>query len=83
MTHSVPEPAPRQDAARAAARHAKQLLRAQLAGDRRVNGLAITRVQDHYAVRVNVVDAVDVPDLPEDVDGVPIQVVCVGRISTQ
>jgi hypothetical protein len=58
-------------------------VRSLLAGDHRVNGIGITRSADHYAVKVNVVSDTDVPDLPEAVDGVPVRVAVVGRISAR
>lgn len=68
---------------REAARAAKHQLREQLAGDSRVNGIGLTRWQNGYAVRVNVVDGADAPDLPETVEGVPVCVVVVGPITPQ
>ncbi len=68
---------------REAARAAKQRLREQLAGDSRVNGIGLTRWQNGYAVRVNVVDPADAPDLPDTVEGVPVRVVVVGPITPQ
>lgn len=70
--------APGRDAARAA----KQLLSDRLADDRRVNGIGITRWHGAYAVRVNVVDGADQPELPEVVEGVPVRVVVIGRVVT-
>lgn len=52
-----------------------------LGEDLRVNGVGLTRSQSSYAVRVNVLDEHDAPELPETVDGVPVEVVEVGRIS--
>jgi hypothetical protein len=72
-------PSSERDAARAAKHH----LREQLAGDSRVNGIGLTRWHDGYAVRVNVVDAADAPDLPKTVDGVPVRVVVVGQVAAQ
>lgn len=65
----------------AAARAAKDVLRAQYGDDSRVNGIGITGHRDRYAVRVNVVDDDAANDLPDEVDGVPVEVVVVGRIS--
>ena len=65
------------------ARAAKQQLREQLAGDSRVNGIGITRWHSRYAVRVNVVDGADAPELPDAVNGVPVRVVVVGPITPQ
>lgn len=66
---------------RAAARAAKDVLRSRLAGDARVNGIGITRESSTYAVKVNVVDDADRPDLPPDVDGVPVRVVAIGSVT--
>ena len=66
-----------------AARAAKAHVRHLLAGDSRVNGVGITRAEDSYAVKVNVVSSQDVPDLPDAVDGVPVKVAVVGRISAR
>ena len=58
-------------------------MRNLLGADVRVNGVGLTRWQSSYAVRVNVVDGHDAPDLPETVDGVPVRVVEVGRVTSQ
>jgi hypothetical protein len=68
---------------RAAARAAKDHVRDLLGADVRVNGVGVTRWQSSYAVRVNVVDGQDAPELPATVDGVPVHVVEVGRVTTQ
>lgn len=83
MTDLPGDPPPEPPAERLAARAAKDRLRDQLAGDDRVNGIGITRWRHRYAVRVSVVDAGAVPDLPEEVDGIPVRVVVVGRIVAQ
>jgi hypothetical protein len=64
----------------AEARAAKNVLRAQYRDDARINGVGITGHHDRYAVRVNVVDAAAAADVPDEVDGVPVEVVVVGRI---
>jgi hypothetical protein len=63
------------------ARAAKARLRQRLAGDRRVNGVGLTRVDGGWALSVNVVDAGDAPELPGSVDGVPVRVRVVGQIT--
>ncbi len=77
MTGRVPTPD------RAAARAAKERVRELVLGDQRVNGVGLTFWGSTYAVRVNVVDDSDLPDLPDAVDGVPVRVVAVGRIRSQ
>lgn len=66
---------------RDAARAAKSRLASSLSGDRRVNGVGVVRRERAYAVRVNVVAGDDRPDLPAEVDGVPVDVAVVGRIT--
>ena len=65
---------------RAAARAAKEVLRERLAGDPRVNGVGIARSKGRYAVRVNIVDESDVPELPDEVEGIEVRIVVVGRL---
>lgn len=74
---STPAEPPDRDAARAA----KRLLGERFADDPRVNGIGITRWRGAYAVRVNVVDEADQPELPEVVDGVPVRIAVIGRIT--
>jgi hypothetical protein len=50
-------------------------------GDPRVNGIGLTHAGGDWAVKVNVVDDADYPDLPDAVDGVPVVVRGVGGIS--
>ncbi|HEX6231718.1 MAG TPA: hypothetical protein VFZ63_01195 [Jiangellaceae bacterium] len=64
----------------AEARAAKEVLATQLSEDPRVGGVGITRWHGRYAVRVNVVDESDVPDVPSRVYGVEVQIVAVGHI---
>ncbi|WP_432543351.1 hypothetical protein [Kineococcus sp. SYSU DK002] len=52
-----------------------------MGADPRVNGIGLTHAGEAWAVKVNVVDEQDYPDLPEAVDGVPVLVRGVGRIS--
>ncbi|NIZ93337.1 hypothetical protein [Kineococcus rubinsiae] len=66
-------------AARAAKAHVRQLV----AGDSRVNGVGLSRASGRWSVKVNVVDDADHPDLPTAVDGVPVRVTAVGRISAR
>ncbi|NAZ82177.1 hypothetical protein GTR02_10140 [Kineococcus sp. R8] len=66
-------------AARAAKAHVRQLV----AGDSRVNGIGLSRQSGGWAVKVNVVDDADSPELPATVDGVPVRVTAVGRISAR
>lgn len=68
-------------ASRDAARAAKSVLASRLSGDTRVNGIGITRQEASYAVKVNVLAEDDAPEVPAEVDGVPVQVVVVGRVT--
>ena len=77
MTSSPAQLGP--DAARAVKAHVQQLV----SGDPRVNGIGLTRSSGDWAVKVNVVDGDDLPELPSAVDGVPVQVAVVGRISAR
>jgi hypothetical protein len=65
------------------ARTAKEALATRLRDDPRVGGVGITRWHGRYAVRVNIVDESDVPDLPTRIHGVEIQIVAVGRVRPQ
>ena len=67
---------PGKDAARAAKVHVQDLV----GGDPRVNGVGLTHAGEAWAVKVNVVDDQDYPELPDDVDGVPVLVRGVGGI---
>ena len=62
------------------ARAAKEALATRLRDDPRVGGVGIARWHGEYAVRVNVVDESDVPELPSRVNGVHVHIVAVGRI---
>ncbi|GAB3255869.1 hypothetical protein GCM10027586_19090 [Kineococcus gypseus] len=64
-------------AARAAKAHVRQLV----GGDSRVNGIGLTKWQHSWAVKVNVLDDADPPELPETVDGVPVLVRGIGAIT--
>ncbi|MEZ0163432.1 hypothetical protein AB2L27_01485 [Kineococcus sp. LSe6-4] len=65
------------DAARAAKSHVQDLI----GTDPRVNGVGLTHVGADWAVKVNVLDDRDHPDLPERVQGVRVVVRGVGGIS--
>jgi len=78
---SQPSPGGAPDVSRDAARAAKSRLASHLAGDQRVNGVGVVRRAQAYVVRVNVVADDDRPDLPAEVDGVPVQVDVVGPIT--
>ena len=62
------------------ARAAKEALAVRLRDDPRVGGVGLTRWHGRYAVRVNIVDESDVPDLPTRVHGIEVQIVAVGEI---
>jgi len=66
-----------------AARAAKAHVRRLVAGDSRVNGVGLSRASGAWAVKVNVVDGADHPELPPTVDGVEVRVTAVGRISAR
>lgn len=65
----------------AEARAAKNRLRARYRDDARVNGIGIAGQRDRYTVRVNVIDEETADDLPDEVDGVPVDKVVVGRLT--
>ncbi|MEJ5915484.1 hypothetical protein [Pseudokineococcus sp. 1T1Z-3] len=75
-----PAPAPAQGPSREAARAAKDRLAPSLADDPRVNGVGVVRWRSAYAVRVSVVTQEDLPEVPAEVDGVPVRVAAVGRV---
>ncbi|NML53268.1 hypothetical protein HHL19_05965 [Streptomyces sp. R302] len=62
---------------------AKRTLAHRLAADSRVNGVGIGGNRTRYVIRVNLVDGDDRPDLPSEVDGVPVEAVIVGRMEVQ
>ncbi len=63
------------------ARAAKQKLAEALAEVDGVVGVGITKVDGHYAVKVNLRQRLDDPKMiPGDVDGVPVQCDIVGEI---
>jgi len=65
------------------ARAAKRVLAQQLAHDRRVNGVGIGGTRASYVVKVQLVSETDSPDLPSEVNGVPVETVIVGTITSQ
>ena len=65
---------------RNAARAAKVRVQGLVDGDPRVNGIGLTHADGDWAVKVNVVDDQDYPDLPDAVDGVPVLVRGIGAI---
>ena len=79
MSEPFPGSGARPDAS--AARAAKTQISQLVAGDPRVNGIGLTRSSGDWAVKVNVVDGDDYPDLPDAVDGVGVRVAVVGRIT--
>ncbi|MEP7762728.1 hypothetical protein [Sanguibacter sp. 25GB23B1] len=62
------------------ARHAKLLLRSELAGRDGIRGVGISRGDDGYRVQVNVLSESDRRGLPTTVEGVPVLVRISGRI---
>lgn len=62
------------------ARAAKARLRTDLAGRDGVCGVGISRSADGYHVQVNLERDADRPDLPRQVDGVPVDVRVSGPI---
>lgn len=63
-----------------AARAAKAKLSRALGAYPHVNGVGITRLGDGYGLKVNL-DRTEGVDVPDHVDGVPVQVERVGRIT--
>ncbi|MBR7825780.1 hypothetical protein KDK95_05630 [Actinospica sp. MGRD01-02] len=45
----------------------------------RVNGVGITGDRFGFAVKVNLVDGLDQPELPAEIDGVPVETEVVGH----
>jgi hypothetical protein len=66
-----------------AARAAKATLEQRLAGEQLVNGIGLVRVEDGWAVKVNLVRAAPELDLPREVDGVEVQTEVVGPIEAE
>lgn len=62
---------------------AQRVLMDRLLHDPRVTGVGISGPEHHYVIKVNLIDSKDQPDLPSDVDGVPVTVEVTGRISAQ
>jgi hypothetical protein len=66
-----------------AARAAKERLRSELAQRPHIRGVGVGLGPDGYCVRVNVAADADRVGLPRSVDGVPVDVRVVGRVSAQ
>ncbi|GGC00133.1 hypothetical protein [Cellulomonas carbonis] len=64
------------------ARAVKSRLRADLRYHHGVRGIGVTRLRQGYAVCVNLDSPAD-DDLPRTIDGVPVEVRVVGRITAQ
>ena len=62
------------------ARAAKRKAALRLARVPQVNGIGVVRLRGGYALKVNLAEQVAAGTVPETVDGVPLQVVVVGRI---
>ncbi|MGW1956115.1 hypothetical protein ACWCPI_25770 [Streptomyces sp. NPDC001920] len=56
-------------------RAAKRALAADLQDDPRVGGVGIGFQGEHYVITVGLIDLDQVPDLPVEVQGVPVRVV--------
>ena len=66
------------------ARAAKRKLRQLVAESVEIRGIGITKQDGEYAVKLNLSEAPSDPSvIPGEVDGVPIVVVIVGRITKQ
>lgn len=65
------------------AQEAQRVLVSRLIGDPRVVGVGITGPESDYAIKVNLLSSSDVPDLPDEVLGVPVTTEAVGRIGAQ
>lgn len=66
-----------------AAQEAKGAVVTRLIADPRVVGVGISGPDGHYVIKVNLLNADDVPDLPDEVMGVRVVTEVVGRISAQ
>lgn len=66
-----------------AARAAKQRLRTELAPRSEVRGVGLGATTDGYCVRVDVAAETDRADVPDSVDGVPVDVRVVGVVAAQ
>jgi hypothetical protein len=66
------------------ARRAKAMVLDLLGDNEVVNGVGVTRLEDSYAVKVNLSREPDADlTIPGDVDGVPVMWEVVGRISSR
>ena len=65
----------------AEARAAKEKLSRAVGERPEVNGVGITKVRKGYAVKLNLSEDVVGEPMPEEIDGVPVQVEVVGPIS--
>jgi hypothetical protein len=65
------------------ARAAKTHFLEQFGHLRELNGVGLTRVDQGYAVKVNLSAPLDGALIPQEVDGVPIVVDVVGRIAAR
>jgi hypothetical protein len=64
------------------ARSAKAEVLTRFAGLAQLNGVGITRVGSGFGVKVNLAEALGPgTELPEEIDGVPVVVELVGRIT--
>ncbi|MFF8394750.1 hypothetical protein [Streptomyces sp. NPDC016172] len=66
-----------------AAKAAQRVLVDWLLHDPRVSAVGISGPEHHYVLKVNVVDSKDQPDLPRNVQGVPVTVEVTGRAGAQ
>lgn len=65
-----------------AARAAKRALAQRFAHDPRVNGVGLGGTGGAYVVMVQLVSADEGPELPQEVDGVPVESIIVGQIGS-
>ncbi len=64
------------------ARAAKALVLSRVTGVPQVNGVGLIRVGEGYGVKINLAEPLEVgTELPEEVDGVPVVVEFIGRIT--
>lgn len=66
----------------AAARAAKRTLQHHLASVHGVNGIGLTGRPGHYSLTVGVTDEGSASGVPHEVEGVPVLVKVLGRVST-
>lgn len=62
------------------ARAAKEKVTRLLEGRPGLRGIGLSRFNGGYALKVNIADRAYAPDVPDDVDGVPVKVEVVGEI---